>query len=435
MKYLYTYIFLIFTLISIAQNPTPALVGYWHNWDITSAPYVPLNKINSNYNYISIAFAVPAWGTDYKMEFNPEKITKTEFINGVKELQNQGKKVIISIGGATAPIKLDNTNERDTFILTMNNLISTYGFDGIDIDFEGSSLSVSGGNISSPIDASINNLIYAIKQIMGEYRKNKSKKLILTMAPETAFVQGGMAAYGGIWGAYLPVIHALRDSLEILQVQLYNSGSMVGLDGKVYTQGTADFILSMTEAVIKGFNTTGGFFEGIPANKIAIALPACPSAAGGGFTKSDTVISAIKYLMGNGNKPGSYTLMQSGGYKNLRGMMTWSINWDAVNTCNLTSHEYASTFSKIFGNTSAEIPVYSLKNNLKIYPNPAKDIVNIYIDINNFENNLLVVYNSIGKAVLSQNIFSNKTELNISCFPKGVYYIKFNNTTNKFLIE
>jgi chitinase len=42
------------------------------------------------------------------------------------------------------------------------------------------------------------------------------------MAPETAFVQGGMSAFTGIWGAYLPVIHALRDSLDMLNVQLYN---------------------------------------------------------------------------------------------------------------------------------------------------------------------------------------------------------------------
>lgn len=37
-------------------------------------------------------------------------------------------------------------------------------------------------------------------------------------------------------------------------------------------------------------------------------------------------MAAIKYLRGNGPKPGNYTLVQSGGYPNLRGMMTWSIN-------------------------------------------------------------------------------------------------------------
>lgn len=87
------------------------------------------------------------------------------------------------------------------------------------------------------------------------------------MAPETAFVQGGMSSYGSIWGAYLPVIHALRDSLSLLHVQLYNSGSMYGIDGAIYTQGTADFMVAMTEAVIQGFNTAGGAFAGLPPEK------------------------------------------------------------------------------------------------------------------------------------------------------------------------
>ena len=112
---------------------------------------------------------------------------------------------------------------------------------------------MSGGTIALPTDPIIINLIYAIKQIMSDYYSVHSKRLLLTMAPETAFVQGGMSAYGSIWGAYLPVIDALRDSLEILHVQLYNSGSMYGIDGNVYTQGTVDFIVAMTDAVIHGF--------------------------------------------------------------------------------------------------------------------------------------------------------------------------------------
>jgi chitinase len=84
-----------------------------------------------------------------------------------------------------------------------------------------------------------------------------------------------MSAFAGIWGGYLPIIDALRDSLDVLQVQLYNSGSMYGVDNNVYNSGTADFITSQTEAVIYGFNTAGGAFNGLPANKVAVGLPAC----------------------------------------------------------------------------------------------------------------------------------------------------------------
>ncbi|MBK7853510.1 MAG: chitinase [Bacteroidetes bacterium] len=280
------------TTIAKAQLPNPALVGYWHNWNDVSAPYIPLTGVDARYNIIDVSFAIPQFGTDYQMEFIPDQVTPAVFISQMQALQAQGKKIIISVGGATAPVSLDNITERDTFISTMSNIINTYGFDGMDIDLEGSSVTTTGGTIAAPTDAKIINLIYAIKQIMSNYYSTHGKRLMLTIAPETAFVQGGMSAFGGIWGAYLPAIHALRDSIEILHVQLYNSGSMYGIDGGIYTQGTADFIVAMTEAVIQGFNTSGGMFAGLPAYKVAVGLPACVSAAGGGFTDTATVKAA-----------------------------------------------------------------------------------------------------------------------------------------------
>ncbi|MBK9402246.1 MAG: hypothetical protein IPN36_15825 [Bacteroidetes bacterium] len=208
----------------------------------------------------------------------------------MQTLQSQGKKVLISIGGATAPVSLNNVVERDSFINSMTRILTNYGFDGMDIDLEGSSLALTGGTITAPVDLPVIHLVEAVKQIMDNYRINFNRKMLLTMAPETAFVQGGMSAFGSIWGAYLPVIHALRDSMDLLQVQLYNSGSMYGIDGGIYTQGTADFIVAMTEAVIQGFTTGGGAFAGLPASKVAVGLPACSSAAGGGFTDTATVV-------------------------------------------------------------------------------------------------------------------------------------------------
>ena len=260
---------------SMAQAPNPALIGYFHNWQDFNAPYIQLDQIYSRYNIINVAFAVPQFGTDYNMQFVPDQVSPTTFISQIQTLHAQGRKIIISIGGSNAPISLDNSMERDSFIVSMTNIINTYDFDGIDIDFDGGSLSVNGGTISSPVDQPVINLIYAIKEIMTNYYLQNNRRLILTMAPETAYVQGGQSAYAGIWGAYLPIIDALRDSLEILHVQLYNSGSMNGIDGNVYTQGTADFIVAMCEAVIQGFNTTGGMFTGLPASKIAVKRCPC----------------------------------------------------------------------------------------------------------------------------------------------------------------
>ena len=425
---------LIFYSISVSQVPNPALVGYWHNWNTSSAPYIQLNQIDTSYNIVDLAFALPKTGTDYDMEFSPTQVTSAVLISQIQTLQTKGKKVIISMGGATAAISLDNFTERDTFISSMNTIINTYGFDGIDIDFEGSSVSVSGGAISAPTDAKIINLIYAIKKIMSDYYSANGKHLILTMAPETAFVQGGMSSYGGIWGAYLPIIDALRDSLDILHVQLYNSGSMFGIDGNIYTQGTADFIVAMTEAIIQGFNTTGGMFNGLPASKVAVGLPACSSAAGGGYTDTAIVKSALEYLLGTGTKPGSYTLAKSSGHPTLRGMMTWSINWDAANSCNGT-YSFSKNYKSIFGNSSTtSIANYEIPNpDFIIFPNPTESIIQIESSELTEAQELVVIINSIGEIQFSQKISLGSNQINTTNLKSGIYFIRYRNNLKKFI--
>lgn len=326
------------------------LVGYWHNWNDANAPYLELSEVDPRYTVIEVSFAVPAAGSTYDMVFTPAETAPATFIADVAALQAQGKKVLISIGGANATVHLDSDAERDQFVNSMLGILDTYGFDGIDIDLEGASVAISGGTIASPTDARIIRLVEAVSSIADTYESTNGVPMMLTMAPETAYVQGGMSAYGGIWGAYLPIIDALRDRLDILQVQLYNSGSMYGIDGGIYTQGTADFIVSQTEALLQGFTTAGGFFAPLPPEKVAIGLPACPLAAGGGYVASAVLEQAVDYLRGTGPQPGSYQRVAT--YPTLRGLMTWSINWDAVSTC-AAAGEYAQAFEDIFGITTA----------------------------------------------------------------------------------
>ena len=359
------------TCAAIAHAQNPALIGYWHNWNDFSAPYVELDQVDPRYNVIEVAFAEPAAGTTYDMQFTPSLTAPATFIAQVAAHQAAGHKVLISIGGANATVQLNSDVERDQFVASMLTIIDAYGFDGIDLDLEGASVSITGGTIAAPVDARIVRLIDAVQAISSQFEVANSHAMMLTMAPETAFVQGGQGAFGGIWGAYLPIIEALLDQLDILHVQLYNSGSMYGIDGNIYAQGTADFIVSQTEAVIQGFNTGGGFFNGLQAEQVAVALPACVSAAGGGYTDTATVRAAMEYLLGEGPQPGSYTLEQSGGYPALRGMMTWSVNWDAVAACN-GANSYAENYERIFGDITTSVYA-AISSTFIISPNPAHD--------------------------------------------------------------
>ncbi|MBK7212410.1 MAG: T9SS type A sorting domain-containing protein [Bacteroidales bacterium] len=422
MKIKFTFIALVAILaISRAQTPNPALIGYWHNWNGSNAPYIQLDAIDNRYNVIEIAFATPVSLSDMTMVFSPEVVSQNVLISKIQTLQSQGKKVLISIGGANATIDLSSTANKDAFVSSMTNLINTYGFDGIDIDIEhGSSILINGGTIAAPGNIAQVHLTEAIKQIMANYRTNHSQKLFLTMAPETAYVQGGQSAFGNIWGGYLPIIDALRDSIDILQVQLYNSGSMYGIDGNIYFQGTADFIVAMTEAVIAGFSTNGGWFEGLPANKVAVGLPACESAAGGGFTDSATVKSAIEYLRGDGPRPGSYVLSNSNGYPDLRGMMTWSINWDAVSSCG-NVYQYANNFEGIFITASSVSDAESVAA-LTIYPNPTKGEFTIQLPEDKAD---ILITDILGRQIIRMQSLQSTTNLHLD--KNGIYFISVTN--------
>jgi chitinase len=309
----------------------------------------------------------------------------------------------------------------------MNTIIDTYGFDGIDLDLEGASVSTTGGTITSPADSSIKNLVEAVKEIMHDYYNTHTKHLLLTMAPETAFVQGGMSAYGSIWGAYLPVIHALRDSIDLLQVQLYNSGSMYGIDGNIYNQGTADFIVAMTEAVIQGFNTAGGNFTGLPPEKIAVGLPACANAAGSGFIDTAVVRSAIDYIRGTGPRPGNYTLQQPGGYPAMQSMMTWSINWDAVSNCS-SVYSYAENFETIF-NLSTGIFLSDVSSTVSFYPDPVTEFLNIKCR----KETLIRIYNSIGDCVYTGRNMNDEIKIDVRNFLNGIYFAVTDAGCGKFV--
>jgi len=413
-------------IASLAANAQgPDLVGYWHNWNDGSAPYLELSQVDPRYTVVCVSFALPAQGTSHNMEFAPQETAPATFIANVAALQAQGKKVLISIGGATGTIHLDSDAERDQFVSSVLGIIDTYGFDGFDIDLEGASVAITGGTIAAPTDARIIRFIDAVHAIADQFESTHGTPMMLTAAPETAYVQGGMSAYGGIWGAYLPILDALRDRLDILQVQLYNSGSMYGIDGDIYTQATADFIVSQTEALLQGFTTSGGFFAPWPPEKVAIGLPACPSAAGGGYVTPLVLEHAVDYLRGTGPQPGSYQRVAT--YPTLRGLMTWSINWDAVGSC-AAADEFAQAFEDIFEvSTSVEEPIAEKP---AIWPVPA--IAGDVLRIDGLPaGSILSFVDAGGRCVAESTMRDDGTLLLPHSLVHGLYMIR--SSANRFL--
>lgn len=419
MRLLYSLLFVLFTLIHVsAQNPK--LIGYWQNWDAVEAPYLPLDQVDSRYDIICVSFAVPTSNSDLTMQFVPEGANQVEFSNQISNLQAAGKQVLLSIGGAGPSFSMPNAQDRIDFVTSMNSLLDTYPFDGIDIDIESGNTILASGTIASPTSVDAQNLIAAIQEIEAHFNATHSQSMVLSFAPETAYVQGGMSAYGGIWGGYLPILDALREQIDYIHVQLYNSGSMYGIDGNVYTAGTPDFIVACSEALIQGFTTSGGFFEGFPAQKVLVGLPACTNAAGSGFLSTELVYEAMNYLLNGVNQPGSYVLVEPSGYPDLGGMMTWSVNWDAVTTCNSSPYEFASNFEVVFPD-SLILQVNSDKQQaVSVYPNPCKDYLLIATSA---QNQTLELFGVDGKLIRQTTLPPDGLVL-INDLSPGIYFCK-----------
>ncbi|MER5866829.1 glycosyl hydrolase family 18 protein [Kitasatospora sp. NPDC002040] len=324
--------------------PPHALVGYLHASFANGAGYTKVADIPDSWDVINLSFGEPTSVTSGDIRFNRCPATEcagvesdADFKAAIAAKQAKGKKVLISIGGQNGQVQLSTTAARDTFVSSVSAIIDKWGLNGLDIDFEGHSLSLNTGDtdFKNPTTPVVVNLISALKTLKAKY----GSKFVLTMAPETFFVQLGYQYYGsGPWGgqdpragAYLPVIHALRNDLTLLHVQDYNSGSIMGLDNQYHSMGGADFHVAMTDLLLKGFpvaGNTANVFPPLAASQLAIGMPATTN-AGNGYVSPTEVNKALDCLTKLTNC-GTY-VPRSGAQPNLRGLMTWSINWDQFN--------------------------------------------------------------------------------------------------------
>ncbi|UUU44536.1 glycoside hydrolase family 18 protein [Streptomyces sp. NBC_00162] len=336
--------------------PAHALVGYLHASFANGSGYVRMADVPASWDVINLAFGEPTSVTSGDIRFQlcpvaecPNVESPAEFKAAIKAKQAAGKKVLISIGGQNGQVQLATTAARDTFVSSVSKIIDEYGLNGLDIDFEGHSLSLATGDTDfrAPTTPGIVNLISAVKTLKARY----GPEFVLTMAPETFFVQLGYQYYGsGPWGgqdpragAYLPVIHALRDDLTLLHVQDYNSGSIMGLDNQYHSMGGADFHIAMTDMLLTGFPVAGNtarVFPPLRPEQVAIGLPATTN-AGNGHTPPAEVNKALDCLTKKTNC-GSY--QTHGSWPALRGLMTWSINWDRFG-----GWEFSRNFDGYFG--------------------------------------------------------------------------------------
>lgn len=301
------------------------LIGYWTGSRFGGGKPLPLRDVSPQWDVILVAFAPPAPGaSEGTLSFTPPKgITPDELKADIAYLKSRGKKVMISLGGGGQYFKLDSAKDIPNFVSSVSRIISEYGFEGVDIDFESPSLDLIPGDTDfrHPITPSVVNLIQGLRELRAHFGLG----FMISLVPEGTQVPGGFPSYGGQFGSELPIIYALRNILTFVDVQDYNTPPLEGLDGEIYQDHTVDYHAAMTELLLHGFDVGGNpkmFFPPLPASKVAVGFLT-------GYSNPEIIHQAMQYIITGQAPAGShYKLRRREGYPAMRGAMFWTIDAD-----------------------------------------------------------------------------------------------------------
>jgi chitinase len=304
------------------------VIGYWESWAA-----LPLLTAANNYDVCEVAFAV-ASGTDGQTQAWPATTeSSTQIASDITTLHGQGKKVLISVGGAnTFTIKLQNSSDESAFVSSVESMVDTWHLDGLDLDIENNNLGLNAGDtdINNPTTPSTVNMIAAIAALKAHYGSG----FMITMAPQVADINCaghplGNDGAGLYWGSFIPLINKARANITYVMTQDYNASQMYEKDGvSVVNQGTPDFDVAMSDLLLSGYKIfgTGQAFPAISANQVVVGTPAVAAAAGSGYNTPTAIDQVVNYIKSGTSFGGAYKL--SATYPSLGGVMTWDMNYD-----------------------------------------------------------------------------------------------------------
>ncbi|STX41841.1 chitinase [Legionella donaldsonii] len=333
-------------IISLTQEVASGgrIIGYIPGW---KTPPTAQALANAGYTHVMIAFGVFSTSTPGVITPAFDTVTK----DYIQSLHAAGIKVLLSLGGALT--SLPNTSVdfhqvltaaasaedfKQTFINSLNGLITQYHFDGFDIDIEHG---INGGGTFSQPQGDIAVLASIINTM-----HNQNPSLLITLTPQVANI-AATRGFDQTWGNYASLVMQTHTSLAWVGIQLYNTGCAFGIDLVCYgpiPTNTPDFSVAMATDLLANWpasvngQTTGfqPYISHLQPSQVVIGYPSANAngqSDGSPITPTATIkraIQCLKTAVAGNTSCGSYIPPQA--YGNIGGVFNWEVTYDQSNS-------------------------------------------------------------------------------------------------------
>lgn len=341
------------TITYKANPPAGAsrIIGFLPGWKTPPSAAV---IANAGYTHIMVAFGV--FSTSNPGVITPAFDTVTAAY--VQSLHNSGLKVLLSLGGASSSIPNTTVNFhqvlaaasspsafQQTFINSLDSLITQYGFDGFDIDIEFGLNG--GGTFTNPTGD-----IAVMANILNTMHANHPG-LLITLTPQIANISA-TSGFDGTWGNYASLVMQTYQSLAWVGIQMYNSGCAYGIDLICYDPNNnrspdtsvamATDLLANWPSVTSTGQRTGfqPYISYLTPSQVVLGYPA-PDASGNSDGLPPAVTSTIKRAIqclrtGVASATSCDTYIPPKTYSGFGGVFEWEITYDASNNYNFAKN-------------------------------------------------------------------------------------------------
>ncbi len=122
--------------------PEHLITGYYQDFT-NGAAVLRLSDVPTTYKLIAVAFA-NSTGTPGQVSFSVDSglsaalggYSQAQFIADIATCKARGQHVILSVGGQNGSISVSDSASAAAFASSVNSIMATWGFEGVDIDLE-----------------------------------------------------------------------------------------------------------------------------------------------------------------------------------------------------------------------------------------------------------------------------------------------------------